>query len=108
VSSESERGPRRYAKPFAVPERLDLLVGPSTGVVTLPRQLSWSGGARYDLDQPGRIIDMYRAVINEATQADDLHRYLNEHVLRELWSVMWLPVALRHAWERRFPDLVAS
>jgi len=39
--------PRRdYAKPVVVPDRLDLLAGPTSGVVTLPRHLKWSGSPR--------------------------------------------------------------
>jgi hypothetical protein len=99
---------RPYAKPVVVPEDLHMLNGPTGGVVLLPRHLKWSGNARYDLDAPGRIMDMYRTVINEASSSDDLHRYLNEAVLRSLWQTMWLPLPLRVVWERRFPELVSA
>jgi hypothetical protein len=49
-----------YAKPVVVPDHLDRLIGPVTGIVQLPARLKWSGNPRYDLDQPGRIADMYR------------------------------------------------
>ena len=55
----------RYSRPYAVPESLDLLRGPSSGTVRLPAHLDWSGSAVYDLDAPGRIIDLYRAVQGE-------------------------------------------
>ena len=38
----------RYQRPYAVPERLDLLQGPSSGTVHLPSHLDWSGNAVYD------------------------------------------------------------
>jgi hypothetical protein len=98
-------GRRRYAKPIAVPDSLDLLTGPTSGVVDLPRHLDWSGDARYDLDSPGRIVDLYRTVIIEATKPADLHAYLERGLLRRLWSYLWLPVDLRAAWETRFPEL---
>jgi len=98
-------GPRRYAKPVVVPDRLDLLTGPVSGIVRLPRHLKWSGNAHYDLDSPGRIVDLYRAVLNEAATPADLHAYLNEAVLIQLWSTLWLPVPVRTAWEERFPQL---
>ena len=98
-------GRRRYAKPFAVPDGLDLLTGPTAGVVELPRHLDWSGDATYDLDSPGRIVDLYRTVIIEATQPTDLHAYLERGILRRLWSYLWLPADLRAAWESRFPEL---
>lgn len=97
--------PRGYAKPVVVPERLDLLVGPTSGVIELPRHLKWSGNARYDLDEPGRIVDLYRTVINEAAAPRDLYVYLDKATLIALWPSMWLPHAVRGAWEHRFPDL---
>ena len=50
---------RRYAKPVIVPDRLEDLTGPTSGTVDLPSHLQWSGNPRYDLDQPGRIGDLY-------------------------------------------------
>lgn len=108
MSGVAAHSGRPYAKPVVVPEDLRLLNGPTDGVVLLPRHLKWSGNAQYDLDTPGRIMDMYRTVINEATSADDLHRYLNEAVLRALWQTMWLPRPLRAAWEHRFPELAST
>jgi hypothetical protein len=100
--------PRRgYAKPVVVPDRLDLLAGPTSGTVTLPRHLKWSGNPRYDLDQPGRIADMYRAVINEAATPTDLHTYLDRTTLVRLWPAMWLPADVRRMWQDRFPELAA-
>jgi hypothetical protein len=96
---------RRYAKPIVMPERLDLLAGPVTGAVRLPVRLKWCGANEYDLDSPGRIIDLYRTVINEAQAAEDLHTYLHEATLKSLWAYMWLPTAVRNAWEHRFPEL---
>jgi len=98
-------GLRRYAKPYVVPERLDLLTGPTTGLVILPRHLDWSGHGRYELDSPGRIVDLYRTVLIEAASPDDLYAYLDEATLRRLWVYLWLPVAVRLAWEDRFPQL---
>ncbi len=96
---------RRYAKPFVVADDLRLLRGRTTGVVTLPRHLDWSGSADYDLDSPGRIVDLYRTVLIEATKPADLHAFLDQGVLRQLWSFLWLPPDLRRAWEERFPEL---
>jgi len=98
-------GKRPYAKPIVLPERLDLLTGPVGGVVGLPRHLKWSGNPRYDLDAPGRIVDLYRTVINEAATLEDLYAYFNETVLMTLWRKMWLPSALRGAWDERFSRL---
>jgi hypothetical protein len=102
----AEPAPRRaYAKPVVLPDSLDDLRGPISGVVHLPRHLKWSGSTRYDLDAAGRIMDMYRTVLNEATTADDLGAFLDRVVLLDLWSSMWLPDPVRQAWENRFPVL---
>ena len=96
---------RRYAKPFAVADDFALLRGRTTGFVTLPRHLDWSGSADYDLDSPGRIVDLYRTVLIEATKPDDLHAFLDQAILTRLWPSLWLPADLRQAWEDRFPEL---
>lgn len=95
----------RYRKPVAVPEDLRLLTGPTSGIVNLPTHLDWSGYAEYDLDRPGRIVDLYRTVINEAASPTDLYAYLNEAVLKRLWSYIWLPLQIKRAWEIQFPEL---
>ncbi|WP_067655169.1 hypothetical protein [Nocardia harenae] len=97
--------PTRYRKPAVVPDDLRLLTGPTAGVVHLPVHLDWSGRASYDLDRPGRIVDLYRAVINEAASPADLHTYLDAATLKRLWSSIWLPTDTRRAWEGRFPEL---
>jgi hypothetical protein len=78
----------RYQRPYAVPEALDLLRGPLSGTVHLPSHLDWSGNAVYDLDAPGRIVDLYRAVLIEAASPQDLYAYLDERVLRRLWALL--------------------
>ncbi|BCB86967.1 hypothetical protein Psuf_042800 [Phytohabitans suffuscus] len=96
---------RSYAKPVVVPERLELLQGPTSGVVKLPRHLKWSGNARYDLAEPGRIVDLYRTVINEAATPSDLYVYIDTATLAALWPTMWLPAPVRRVWEQCFPEL---
>ncbi|MET3427100.1 hypothetical protein BJ973_006312 [Actinoplanes tereljensis] len=96
---------RRYAKPLVVADDLTLLRGETTGVVILPRYLDWSGAAEYDLDSPGRIVDLYRTVLIEATKPADLHEFLDQATLARLWPSLWLPPDLRRTWELRFPEL---
>jgi hypothetical protein len=76
-------------------------------VVELPIHLDWSGQSQYDLDSPGRIIDLYRTVINDAAAPSDLHTYLDHAALLRMWSYMWLPQDVRRIWEERFPELAA-
>src|SRR5262249_52712585 len=70
-------GGRRYSRPYVLPDRLESLSGPTAGTVHLPRHLDWSGHAVYDLDVPGRLIDLYRTVIIEASGPQDLERFLD-------------------------------
>ena len=95
----------RYRRPYAAAESLDLLAGPVSGTVRLPAHLDWSGHAEYDLDAPGRIVDLYRAVLIEAASPQDLYEYLDAGMLRRLWALMWLPAQLRRTWEQKFPVL---
>jgi hypothetical protein len=101
----NDQRPRRYAKPLVVADDLGFLRGRSSGRVILPRHLDWTGTAEYDLDSPTRVIDFYRTVLIEATKPADLHTFLDERILRSLWPTLWLPPALREAWEDRFPAL---
>jgi hypothetical protein len=96
---------RRYAKPFVVADDLAMLRGQITGVVRLPRHLDWSGSADHDLNSPGRIVDLYRTVLIEATKPGDLHDFLDRTVLTQLWPSLWLPSDLRQAWQERFLEL---
>ena len=94
-------------KPYVVAERLGDLRGPTEGTVTLPKHLDWSGNASYDLDKPARLASMYRTVLNEAGSSDDLHTWIDERMLVELWPTLWLPPQVRRLWESRFPQLAA-
>ncbi|MEV6343539.1 hypothetical protein [Actinoplanes sp. NPDC051851] len=96
---------RRYAKPIVVADDLVMLKGRTSGVVTLPRHLDWSGAADYDLDSAGRVVDLYRTVLVEATKVTDLHEFLDRATLSRLWPSLWLPPDLRRSWEERFPVL---
>jgi hypothetical protein len=96
---------RRYAKPIVVADDIALLRGRTSGVVTLPRHLDWAPSADYDLDAPGRIVDLYRTVLIEATKPDDLHAFLDRSTLIGLWAALWLSPELRRAWEDRFTEL---
>lgn len=97
--------PRRYPKPLVLPDKLEYLMGPTSGTVALPRHIDWAGRASYDLDQPGRILDLYRTVISEATKPADLYSYLDKATLIRLWPQIWMSPDVRTRWEERFPEL---
>jgi len=95
-------------RPYVVADSLDELTGPTTGTVTLPQHLDWSGNASYDLDRPARLASMYRTVLMEAGAADDLRVWIDGGALARLWPTLWLPPPLRRLWEGRFPELSAA
>ncbi|MEV1075089.1 hypothetical protein [Micromonospora parva] len=49
--------------------------------------------------------DLYRTVLNEAASPADLYAFVSRDSLIQLWPSMWLPRAVRRAWEERFPQL---
>jgi len=48
---------------------------------------------------------MSERVIGEATRAEDLRSFLNEQVLRQVWSQLFLSARARRTWGDRLPDL---
>jgi hypothetical protein len=88
-------------------DRLDELTGPTFGVVRLPDHLDWSGSPSYDLDDPDSMASLYRAVLREAQQADDLRTWLSADHLVRLWPQLYLPPKIRRIWEERFPPLAS-
>jgi hypothetical protein len=92
-------------RPYLLPETLGELAGPVTGVVQLPLRLDWSERTEFHLDDPQERNVMYERVIREATRADDLRSYINEDVLRQVWSRLFLPTRARRIWEDHFPGL---
>jgi hypothetical protein len=90
---------------YVVAVTLDDLRGPSAGMVRLSSDLDWSGDPGYDLGDDCDAALMYQAVLNQASTAADLNRWLDAGTLRRLWPILWLPAELRRAWEDAFPDL---
>ncbi|GAA0711773.1 hypothetical protein GCM10010199_09460 [Dactylosporangium roseum] len=97
--------PYSERKPVVVADSLSQLVGPVRGTVTLPSHLDWSGHATYDLDDPKRLVTMYKVVLQEAQSVNDLARWLNHERLEAEWAGMYLPPKVRRLWEARFPQL---
>jgi len=100
----------RYAdvRPYVVPDTLDELVGPASGVMELPTHLAWSGLRVYDLEDERQLGLLYETVIRESMDIADVRRYLNAALLRRVWLRLWLPARVRRAWEQRFPSLAQA
>jgi len=93
-------------RPYTVPETLEELTGPTSGVVELPVRLDWSEQGRYDLSDPKQLRLMYERVIRESMNVDDLRAYLDGATLRRVWRQLWLPRKVRQLWEDRFRTLL--
>ncbi len=90
-----------WVRPYAVPTDLAGLRGPNDGVVRLPLSVYSSGGGPdrgFDLAEDAQRIELYQVVLTGGT-VQDQNRYLDAGQLRRLWPRLWLPAALRAAWE---------
>jgi hypothetical protein len=92
-------------RPYTVPDSLEELTGPTSGVVELPLRLDWSEQGTYHLSDPRQRNLMYEVVIREAMRVEDLRTYLHGPTLRKVWRRLWLPRKVRTLWESRFPTL---
>lgn len=94
----------RDTKPYAMPDRLEDLQGPASGIVTIPKSIFWAPGDNtFNLDDAGASI-VYRAALAEGTVADQT-KYVNRERLIELWPQLMLPKRVWDMWEDRFPEL---
>jgi hypothetical protein len=93
--------------PYVVPESLDQLTGPRTGIVELPVPIDWSPRPTYDLADPDDRVSMYTRVISDASTLADLSRFLNKDLLIEVWPQLRLPRYCVRRWHSRFPELAA-
>lgn len=99
----------RWQRPVAVPDSLDELRGPTTGVVHLPISVHSSGlgpADAFDLTRESDRIAMYEIVLAEAG-LPDLLRFVDGAELRGLWSRLWLPPHVRSAWGKHFHEPAA-
>jgi hypothetical protein len=92
-------------RPYTVPDSLEELTGPTSGVVELPLRLDWSEQGRYDLSDLLQRNLMYERVICESMRVEDLRAYLDGPTLRRVWRQIWLSRKVRGLWESRFTEL---
>jgi hypothetical protein len=111
MSDEQEAQPGdTYASmiPYIVPDSLDLLQGPTAGVVDLPSRLDWGPHRTYDLASVDDAIALYSKVISEASTQDDLTEFLNRDILVALWQRLRLPRRCAELWNHAFPQLTQA
>jgi len=99
----------RQLRPIVVPVSLDELHGPSSGLVTPPRRLWWSGeeGTVFDLGNRGQAAELYEAVFEAARSYHDITDHLDPVLLVALWPELGMRRATRQAWEAMHPVLAA-
>jgi hypothetical protein len=93
--------------PYVVPDSLDDLTGPTSGVVSLPPELRPPPVNRYDLADRDEVISLYAHVITEARNTADLAQFLNRDLLLRAWPYLILPIYCYPKWHARFPQLAA-
>jgi hypothetical protein len=98
--------PSRWAGVAAtLPPSLDLLRGPSGGVVELPADLAPAGDTTFDLDDPAQRYLYHMTVLTSAVSSEQCTRWLNRDLLLSDWNLLRLPGGLRSAWAERFQEL---
>ena len=86
-----------------LPDRLEELRGPASGVVVLPRHLSWPGMREFDVTDDSTRRSMYGIVLTQG-QRNDVARFLNPALLQQDWPLLRevLDPKLAGYCERRF------
>jgi hypothetical protein len=97
-----------YSRPYVLPETLEELQGPTSGLVVLPLSLAWTGRRQFNLDRPPDLTRMYKVVLHEAHDVEDLRRFLNSNVLVRRWDEIRPGRTVRALWEARFPELLRA
>ena len=93
--------------PYVVPESLDELTGPRSGVVEVGTPINWSPQRTFDLANRDDRVSLYTTVISEASTPAELSRFLNKDLLIELWPQLRLPRYCVRRWHTQFPQLAA-
>jgi hypothetical protein len=79
---------------------LSELRGSATGVIVLPRHVTWSGTARsYEVTDPVARRTAYKHLLEEGL-AEDLRRYVNAGLLVADLPYLVLRPEIRAAWQR--------
>jgi len=93
--------------PWYMPESLDDLRGPTTGVVRTTGSICTAPDPVFDLDDPWSLRHLYAATVQDGTPAEQA-RFLDRDTLVSVWARLILPYQCRQAWEARFPTLAAA
>jgi hypothetical protein len=94
-------------RPYVLPDSLDELQGPQSGVIVLPESIAWTGRRTYDLDNESQVVIAYERILEESQSPRDLQDHISRSILTRVWRRLYLPARLRRAWTQRFPELQA-
>ncbi len=101
--------PSRPGRAALVITELSDLRGPAGGKIVLPTRLHREpAGQVFDLDEPWLACEAYQIVLTEATSALDLATWINAPRLIQAWPDLYLPAAVRQAWQDVHPVLVMA
>ena len=92
-------------RPVVVASDLTALHGPLEGLWQLPLHLDASARPILDFKVASDREEAYQLVLLEASCQDDLEQWLDGHELVRLWPELYLPRAVRAAWQARHPEL---
>lgn len=106
IAANAPAGDYWASRPITVADDLARLRGPASGKVSLPLVLDWTPHGDYDLDDEQDRCSMDQVVLREASEESQLEEYLNETLLRQLWSTIFLPRLIREEWETQHPSLI--
>jgi hypothetical protein len=95
--------PGRLGVTARLPRRMDDLRGPSSGVIMLPRNLSWPGMRECDVSDDRRRRSLYGMLLAQG-QRNDIARFVNGGLLRQDWPLIkaTLEGRVSRGCERRF------
>ncbi|WP_328294561.1 hypothetical protein OG218_17800 [Kineococcus sp. NBC_00420] len=90
--------------PYDLPPSLNLLTGPSGGLLELPHSIHWGPSRSVNLDDPAELVWGYQAIVREGTALQQ-RELLDAATLSRVWPDLILPVRCRTLWENAFPVL---
>ena len=90
---------------YVVPESLESLEGPASGVVELPIHLDWGPDRRYEAGDDASCRTLYQLALQNSGSTDEMAKIINPGRLVALWPSMRLPDRCRQRWNDAFPQL---
>ncbi len=96
----------RYADfiPYATPDSLDQLRGPTSGTIRVSSHICTAPEPVYNLDTVAGLWTAYSAIVRDGLAAEQVD-LLDRSELIRLWPDLNLPKRCRDLWAAKFPEL---